>query len=269
MVRRLDYHIHTKFCRHAVGEMEEYVEAAIAKGLDEMGFSDHFIMIYLPPSLVQDDYCMKEAELPLYIEKVKELQRDYAEIEIKLGIEADYYEGKAPEIQRLLKPFKFDYIYGSTHVVRDIVIDDERFKHTWDKYSVDEVYEIYFRNMKNAIQSGLFDIMAHLDVVKKYGDRPTNPVDDLIAEVIDALVQNKVCVEFSTGGFRKPVKEQYPSLQILRALHENDVAVTIGSDSHRPDEVGWELDKALQMLRDVGFSQIVGFKKRKRIYYDL
>jgi len=249
--------------------MSDYVRAAIAKGLDEMGFSDHFIMVYLPPSLAQDDYCMKAEELPLYIKKVKELQEAHTDIEIKLGIEVDFYEGKVSEIETLLKPFQFDYIYGSTHVVRDIIIDDDRFRATWDAYSVDEVYEIYFRNLKKAVESRLFDIMAHLDLPKKYGDRPTKPMDMLIDDVIDALVQNDVCVELNTSGLRKPVKEQYPSFQILQALFENDIPITIGSDSHRPDEVGWELEKALQMLREIGYSQIVCYKNRKREYYDI
>ncbi len=249
--------------------MKDYVQAALAKSLDEMGFSDHFIMIYLPQEAVQDDYCMKEEELPLYVEGVRELQEKHSDILIKLGIEVDYYEGKEEEIRNLLRSIDFDYIYGSIHVVDNVTIDDDRFRYKLKKYTVDELYQKYFTILKKAIQSGLFDIMAHLDLPKKYGDRPTEPLDELLDEVIEALVKNNVCVELNTGGFRKPVKEQYPSIEILQKCYENDVQVTLGSDSHHPKEVGWELDRALNILRKVGYSQINGFEKRKRLLYDI
>ncbi len=269
MVWRLDYHIHTKYCRHARGELEEYVQAALSKNLDEMGFSDHFIMTYLPPQTVQDDYCMKEEELPLYIDQAHALQDKYRNIIIKLGIEADYYTGKEKEIQKLLNPFKFDYIYGSIHVVEDQVIDDDRYRKKLHGHEIFELYEKYFLIQKKAVQSGLFDIMAHFDLPKKYGDRPHKSINELVEGVVEALAKKKVCVEVNTGGLRKPVKELYPSVEILRSFCENDIQVTLGSDSHQPSEVGWEIDRTLQLLRDIGFTQIVGFEKRKKIFYDI
>ena len=269
MVRRLDYHIHTKFCGHATGEMEEYVQVAISKHLDEMGFADHFIMVYLPPEVVQDDYCMKEEELPIYINKVKELQENHSDIMIKLGIEADFYPGKEKEIEKLLNRYRFDYIYASIHIGNNCCIDDDRYRIKPEGAEIFRLYERYFENLKQAVQSGLFDIMAHFDLPKKYGERPEEPITDLVAGVIEALVKHKVCIELSTGGLRKPVKEQYPSLEILQACHENDVQVTLGSDSHMPTEVGWEIDRALDILREVGYSQIVGFENRKKIFYEI
>ncbi|MHA1265489.1 MAG: histidinol-phosphatase HisJ family protein [Candidatus Helarchaeota archaeon] len=269
MARFLDYHLHTKLCNHAKGEMDEYVQAALTKKLDEIGFADHLPMIYLPQSLPLEDYCMKEQELPIYIRAVQQLQTKYSQIEIKLGIEADYYVGKEDQIAKLLRSAPFDYIYGSVHVVDDWVIDDDRNRAKYQNYSTFDLYQKYFNLLIKAIESRLFDIVAHFDLPKKYGDRPTEPLTEVIGKVLDALIQQKLCIELNTSGFRKPVKEQYPSIDILHLCYENDIQVTLGSDSHRPEEVGWEIGKALQILREVGYSQIVGFTKRKKIFYEI
>jgi len=154
--------------------------------------------------------------------------------------------------------------------VDDCAIDDERVRQKLlQKYEIFEIYSLYFIEIKKAIQSGLFDIIAHLDLPKKYGDLPKRSISEQIDEVIEALAKNKVCIEFNTGGFRKPIKEQYPSLKILEACYENDIQVTLGSDSHRPDEVGWEIDRALKMLQEIGYTQIVGFENRKLIFFEI
>jgi len=269
MPTRIDYHIHTKFCRHATGEMEEYVQVALSKKLDEMGFSDHFIMTYLPSTLDTTEYCMKEEELPLYIQGVKDLQENHSEISIKLGVEVDYCLGKEKIIKKLLRPFKFDYIYGSVHLVDDWIIDDDRNKENYEKYDLFELYQKYFHIQKRAIETGLFDILTHFDLPKKFGYRPQQSINELIDEVIEALVKQKMCVELNTGGFRKPINEQYPSSAILQKCYENDIQVTFGSDSHKPEEVGWDLDRALEILRDIGYSQLVGFKNRRKIFYNI
>ncbi len=271
MVRRIDYHIHTKLCNHATGEMAEFVETAISKKIDEIGFADHLPMVFLPSNLPLDDYCMKLEQLPFYVTSVKELQEKYPDIVIKLGIEADYYDGKEQEIKELLKRADFDYVYGSVHAIGEPawIIDDERFRHKYQEYDVFELYQFYFKNITQAIQTGLYDIMAHLDLPKKFGDRPEQSITPMIDEVIDALVKHRVSIEVNTAGFRYPAGEQYPSEEILRACFENDIQVTFGSDSHRPEEVGWELDRALSLLREIGYTEIIGFKKRKRISFEI
>jgi len=228
MPTRIDYHIHTKYCRHATGEMEEYVQEALSKQLDEIGFSDHFIMTYLPSTLDTTDYCMRAEELPFYIQGVKELQENHSDISIKLGVEVDYCLGKEKVIKKLLQPFKFDYIYGSVHLVDDWIIDDDRNRENYEKYDLFELYQKYFSIQKRAIESGLFDILTHLDLPKKFGFRPQQSIDELVDEVIEALVKHKMCVELNTGGLRKPINEQYPSSIILKKCYEKEIPVTFG-----------------------------------------
>ncbi len=266
---RIDYHIHTKLCRHATGEMEEYVQVALTKQFEEIGFADHFPMVYLPPTLDTTEYCMKEEEVPLYIHSVKELQKEHTDISIKLGVEVDFCLGKEKLIRKLLQPFKFDYIYGSVHLVYDWVIDDDRNKGNYEKYDLLELYKTYFSIQKQAIETGLFDILTHFDLPKKFGYRPQPSIAELTDEIVGALVKRKMCIELNTGGLRKPVKECYPSRDILKKCYENDIQVTFGSDSHKPDEVGWEVERALNMLREIGYSQIVGFQNRKKVLYDI
>jgi histidinol-phosphatase (PHP family) len=78
-----------------------------------------------------------------------------------------------------------------------------------------------------------------------------------------------MCIELNSAGLRKPVKECYPSNAILKKCYESDIPVTFGSDSHKPEEVGWEIERALSILREVGYSQVVGFQNRKKIFYDI
>ncbi|MDD1776535.1 MAG: histidinol-phosphatase HisJ [Candidatus Helarchaeota archaeon] len=267
---RIDYHIHTKLCRHATGEMEDYVQVALAKQFEEIGFSDHFPMIYLPITLDPNDYCMTEAEVPLYIQSVKELQKQYStDIRIKLGVEVDFCLGKEKVIKKLLQPFKFDYIYGSVHLVDGWIIDDDRNKAKYQNYDLFELYKTYFSLQKKAIETGLFDILTHFDLPKKFGFRPQQSIAELTDEIVEALVKQKMAVELNTAGLRKPVKECYPSTAILKKCYERDIPVTFGSDSHKPEEVGWEIERGLSILREIGYSQVVGFQNRKKVFYEI
>ena len=266
---RIDYHLHTKLCRHATGEMEDYVQVALTKQFEEIGFADHFPMVYLPSTLDISDYCMTEKEVPLYIKNVKELQKHHPDIRIKLGAEVDFCLRKEKIIRKLLQPFKFDYIYGSVHLVDDWVIDDDRNKANYEKYDLFELYKTYFSIQKKAIETGLFDILTHFDLPKKFGYRPQQSIADLTDEIVEALVKQKMCIELNTGGLRKPVKECYPSNAILKKCYKRDIPVTFGSDSHKPEEVGWEIERALSILREIGYSQVVGFQNRKKVFYDI
>lgn len=256
-----DYHIHTPFCGHAGGEIGDYVKAATGLGLPEMGFADHLPLFHMEdPTLT-----MSLDDLPVYVARVGELQEAHPEIPIRLGIEADYITTHLDELAETLAGYRFDYIYGSVHFIGGWGIDQSRFKYEFERRDINEVYETYFGLVMAAARTGLFDVMTHLDVVKKYGHRPTGDLTPLYHEVGKTLAKSGVAIELNSSGLRRPVGEIYPSLEILKIMHQYGVPITFGSDSHRPSEVGYEFDRLLKLARSAGYTDYVGFAGRERI----
>lgn len=261
MNRLPDLHIHTPFCGHAEGEPGDYIRAARELGLPEMGFADHMPLFHIDdPSLT-----MSQDDLPLYVEKIKKLQEAHADFPVRLGIEADYIATHLDELAATLARYRFDYIYGSVHFIGGWGIDQSRFKFEFEKRDINEVYETYFGLVMDAARTGLFDIMTHLDVVKKYGHRPTRDLSELYHEVGKTLAKSNVAVELNSSGLRRPVGEIYPSLEILKILNSDGVPITFGSDSHRPSEVGYEFAALLKLARAAGYTDYVTFAGRERI----
>lgn len=256
-----DYHIHTPFCGHAGGTLEQYVLSAREKGLPEMGFADHLPLFHLEdPTLA-----MSHEDLPVYVEQVQELQRKHADYPIRLGIEADYIVPHVDDLTRLLAGYEFDYVYGSVHFIGGWGIDQSRFKFEFERRDINDVYEMYFNLVMEAARTGLFDVMTHLDVVKKYGHRPTKDMSPLYNRVAETLARSRVAIELNSSGLRKPVGEIYPSLEILTIMHDHGVPITFGSDSHKPAQVGQDFDKLLSHAREAGYTDFVGFAGRELI----
>lgn len=255
----IDYHIHTKRCGHAEGEMAEYVEQAIAAGLAEIGFSDH-----LPfPHKRDAGYTMAPEELPGYVKEVEALRRRYPQIRIKLGIEADYFPGGEKETERLVKTYPFDYVLGSIHFIDGWGFDIPEEKDTWKGKDVEAVYRSYFALLRESARLPFFDIIGHSDLVKKFGHRPGSPLKEEIEETARVFKEEGVAVEVNTSGLRKPAKEIYPSRILLEAYRRVAVPIVFGSDAHAPKEVGQDFDHAVALAKSVGYQEALIFEKRR------
>ena len=256
----LDYHIHTPLCGHATGEMDAYVQQALRCQLQEIGFSDHLPMF----KWGKPEYAMAFDDLPEYVRRVQELQRQYPQLPIKLGIEADYY---APDVEAqtrdLLAQYPFDYVYGSVHLLDGWPLDDPRFLHQWASRDVNQVYEEYFARLRQAARSGLFDILAHVDLVKKFGYRPTTDLSEMVDHTAQVIKASGVAVEINTSGLRRPVGEIYPTPELLCLFKQYDVPVVFGSDAHKPEEVGCDFDRARAYACDAGYTESMIFTQRK------
>lgn len=261
----LDYHIHTALCGHASGAMEEYVEFAQTQPLREIGFSDHLPML----KWGQPEYAMPFSKLPEYARRVQELRGMFPKLPIKLGIEADYYSPEDEAATRsLLAQHPFDYVYGSVHFVEDWAIDDPQNLRRWEQTGVNTVYELYFAQLRRAANSRLFDIMSHTDLAKKFGHRPTKDFSEDIEKTVRAYKDAGVAVEINTSGLRRPVKEMYPSRDILRLLRRYDIPLVFGSDAHAPNEVGRDFASANALALELGFVELVVFEQRKIVDTD-
>lgn len=257
----IDCHVHTDRCGHAEGSLDEFVSAAARAGVTTMAFTDHLPL----PEGYPEGYSMTASELPLYAAEVLRVARERAgdPPEVLLGIEADWLPGREAELIGVLGAYPFDVVLGSVHFIDEWAFDDPELTDGYAHWDVTGLWERYFADVVMAASSGLFDVMAHPDLVKKFCFRPETEPLDLYAEVAQAFARADVAVEVSTAGLRKPCAEIYPSLAFLKACRAQGVAATVGSDAHRPDEVGFRLGEAREMLRAAGYESIVVYRGRR------
>ncbi|MCL6558561.1 MAG: histidinol-phosphatase HisJ family protein [Firmicutes bacterium] len=261
---KCNYHLHTRMCGHATGEPEEYLAAAARHGLCEVGFSDHLPLYFLAPEKVIPNYAMAEEELPVYVEAVKTLQWRPFPVGVKVGIEWDYVPGHEKKLASQLSSYPFDYVLGSVHFMDGWGFDRTDEIPEYGRRDINEIYGRYFSLLQQAALTGLFDIMAHPDLIKKFGFRPNCDLQPLYEETARVFKKAGVCVEVNTAGLRYPAKEIYPSARFLEACFRYGLPVTVGSDAHNPGQVGEGLEDALTLIKSVGYREIAVFKGRER-----
>lgn len=264
MLRRMalpaDYHMHTPLCRHATGEPSEYAAHAVSLGLTEIGMSDHSPM----QEDDFDDWRMRNDQLDEYVEKVQKARADYPQLTIRLALEVDYLPDRTEWIRDLAKRYPWDYFIGSVHYVSGGWDIDSPFKRDlWERCDVDAVWAEYFDRLTQAAASGLFEIMGHADLPKKFGHLPKRDISPLISRFLEACKSTNTAIELNTAGLRKDCREIYPSRAILEQAHAAGVAITFGSDAHAPQEVGADLEKAVRLALDVGFTHSRRFAARQ------
>jgi len=262
-MRLPDYHIHTARCGHASGAMEEYLQQALGLGLQEIGFADHAPMYWLDEAAGDAELAMPESGLAGYVAEVARLRAAYPAIEIKLGLEADYIPGHEDGLRRLLGQYPFDYVLGSVHFIDGWGFDNPAYMEHYQTMDLHRLYRRYFALVQQAAQSRLFDIMAHPDLIKKFGFAAGFDLHELYEETAGVFAAAGVCVEVNTAGLRAPVKEIYPAEAFLRACQKDGVPVTTGSDAHLPGQVGYDFDGAASLLTRTGYSATAIFSRRK------
>jgi histidinol-phosphatase (PHP family) len=260
----VDYHVHHERCGHAVDSMEAYVQAALRLGLGEMGLSDHLYLYWLPLDQRDPTLGMREEQLDEYVAEVRRLQRDYPQIRLRLALEVDYIPGCERELAAILDQHQWDYLLGSVHFLDDWGFDQERYQDEFSRRDINEVYRQYYELVGRAAESGLFDVITHLDLPKKFGHRPTVDLTEIHHDVARRLARAGVAVEVNSAGLRKPVRELYPSLELLSICRQAGVPATLSSDAHRPEEVGQDFDRSLQHLRQAGYTEYVAYQDRRR-----
>jgi len=259
---RVDSHIHTARCGHGTGTVADYVRHAQQAGLDVITFTEH---VPLPSDLDPSrDYAMPPEQWHDYVAEVRRATDEASDsVRVLLGAEADWLPGRMAHVTGLLAAAEWDVVLGSVHFLDGWVFDSPEHADRWEHVDVDAVWARYFEVFAEAAASGLFDVMAHPDLVKKFGHRPEGDPASHYDQAARVLAHHDLVVEVSTAGLRKPCAEIYPSRKFLEACLRHGVRVTTGSDAHCPDEVGYALDDARELLRSVGYSHMVYFEKRQ------
>ena len=252
---RLDYHMHTTYS-DGKRDMGEYVTEAEKKKIDEIGFSDH---IYLE----KRQWSMDHANLPKYVSSIENL-KSKSQIPIKTGLEVDFIPDQMDSLMHLIKQWNPDYLIGSVHHIDKWLLDSEREIDEWKRRNADQVYTQYFSLVQAMAKTQLFDIVGHLDLVKKFNYRSKNDLSDLLLKTVEIIGKSGMCVEINTSGLRKPCHEIYPSEKLLRMCFDNAIQISFGSDAHAPEDVGNGFDQAIALARRVGYEEITRFTQRKR-----
>jgi histidinol-phosphatase (PHP family) len=256
-----DYHMHTPLCRHAVGEPVDYARRALEIGLTEIGFSDHSPM----RQDNFDNWRMNLSQLDDYVAKVRLAQKTFPQLTIRLAMEVDYLPGHEDWIRELAARHPWDYFIGSVHYVSDSwAIDDPQKLSEWKTRDSAEVWRIYFERLAMAAESGLFEIIGHADLPKKFGHRPPPNAATFYGKFLDAAKKSGCAIELNTAGLRKECKEIYPSREILQLAFQKGVPITFGSDAHKPEEVGMNFVEAISLARETGYAECCRFVKRTR-----
>lgn len=253
--------MHTPLCRHATGEPWEYAAQARQLGLPEIGFADHGPM----PRDDFDDWRMKAGELDEYVARVERARRDHPQLVIKLALEVDYLPGCEDWIRELAGRHPWDYFIGSVHYLSESwAIDNPAQLARWKERAPLEVWTAYFERLTQAAESGLFDILGHVDLCKKFAIYPPEDCTPLYHRFLQAARRHGVAIEINTAGLRKDCREFYPGFHLLQLAAQAGVPLTFGSDAHAPNEVGLNFAEAVAQARRAGYTQCCRFTRRQR-----
>ncbi len=266
----IDYHIHTARCGHGTGEASDYLEQATALNLREIGFTEHLPLFHT----IDSTLAMSWDDLPIYVAEIERLKgltaagTGTAGTLVKLGIEVDYIPKFAKQAQAVIAEYDFDFVMGSIHFIDGWGFDDRRYIDNYEVFELKTLYERYFELFVEAAESGLFDVMAHPDLIKKFYQLPEEP-RHLYERVATVLAANNVAIEVSSAGLRKPCREIYPSQTFLNICREAKVAVTMGSDAHAPEQVAENFNEVRASLVRAGYTEVATFAARQRMAMEL
>lgn len=282
-----DYHMHLESDEHAppcpytVERVALYVEAARRAGVAEIGISEHAHRFGQFRPVMEELFA---AGRPQHPQVRRWLQGDFQEdlgryaeavlgaqargLPVRLGIEVDYLPGQEDAIRDALAGVPWDYVIGSVHFVDGRCIDCSP-SITWPEADVDVIWERYYQLMAQAAASGLFDVISHPDLPKKFGHRPGRFPEAAFEEFLQKARAAGVAVEINTAGLRKPAQEIYPASALLRRMVQAGLDVHLGSDAHDPFEIGAGFERALQWARAAGVRRVVRWRHRRREYQSL
>jgi histidinol-phosphatase (PHP family) len=266
-----DYHLHlrpdelsaTAAEHFTVANVERYRAVAVERHISELGVSEHVHRFRQALAVWDHPFWRENAvdDLDAYCGFVTE------QTDLRLGLEADFIAGREDRMASLIDAYPWDYVVGSVHFLSDRAVDHPDWG-VWDRgASPDAVWRRYFETLGEAARSGMFDILAHPDLIKVWGSERPRPGGDLrrfYERAMDGIAESRIAIEVSTAGLRKPAAEMYPAPDFLRMCLEAGCPVALSSDAHIPAQVGDRYDVALILLERLGVEELSVFERRQR-----
>ena len=253
----VDLHNHTVLCNHATGTVEQYVQKAIEKKIKYFGFSDHAPMKYDPK------YRMNFEQMQEYESSILDVKEKYKDsLHVLLAYEVDFLEGYIDE--RVLKA-KVDYLIGSVHFINKWGFDNPEFIGEYKNRDINKIWEEYFEAIEHLAKSRLFNIVGHIDLIKIFNFLPTRDIKTIAKKAIKEIKKANMVVEINVAGYRKPVKEAYPSNDILEMLAEYNIPITFSSDAHKIEQIGFKKDEIHRLAKSYGYTKCAVFIEKEKI----
>ena len=271
---------HTGPCPYTLERIAMYVEAARREGVDEIGITEHCHRFREFRAIMEDlvygrpqhpavaRWLGGDFREPLhrYVEAVQKARE--AGLPVRLSLEVDYLPDRVEAIRSVLRGVPWDYLLGSVHFVDGQSIDFSP-DVTWPEADVEAIWRRYFELLAEAAGSGLFDVVGHIDLPKKFGHRPHGFPWEPFRAFLQAARRAGVVVEINTAGWRRPAAEMYPAPQLLAEVVAAGLDVQLGSDAHDPSQVAYQFDRALAQARAAGVRRLVRWSGRVRRYEEL
>ncbi len=251
---KFDYHNHPQAHREDLHYREEVLQPWADKareiGLTDVALTDH------------DRY-----KAGFSFDELKKFQDKNPDIKFRAGIELD----NDPETSASGKIWveknydKLDFILGSVHFVFDFPFDHPHYIGEYDKYDINDLYIEYYRLIQETAKSGLVDSLAHLDLIKIFKFFPSVDLSALYHETLDIIKSQDLSLEISTAGYRKPIGEQYPHLDLIKMARDKGITFTIASDAHAAHDLAKNYDKLEAILKELNISEVAVYEKHRKI----
>lgn len=253
-----DTHMHTPLCKHATGDPAAYAAAAEKQGLTGIIITCHNPG---PDKHFSASVRMAPEELDDYVALVDQARQAWAgRVDVRLGLECDYIPGMEPFLAQLLQKADFQYVLGSVHPQLPY------YREIYDHGDAQTFYETYFSHLAQAAETGLFDALAHPDLVKNvyHTQWAVEKVREAMCASLDRIAQTGVALELNTSGLQKTIREMNPNPTMLAEMRARLIPVVVGSDAHVPQRVGADFDQAFTLLEDAGYTEASLFLQRQR-----
>ncbi len=256
----VSYHNHTRWSDGAP-TLAGQIEGARQAGLDELGISDHYVMI---PNGVCD-WTMDLDLLGDYVLEMRSAALETRNPVLRLGLEADYFPETIGELRDRLEPYPWDYVIGSVHYVDGFCTDSRA--SDWEALSVSErndVWRRYWQLIVELAESRVFDFVGHLDLPKKFGYRPTIDLTESEDAALNAIAAAGLAIEINTAGWSLPAGDAYPSESLLKRAFGRHIPLVINADAHVPEFLTRGFDRARELARRVGYEYTSRYERRQR-----
>ena len=250
-------HCHTPLCKHAYGEPDEYAQVALERGFKGITFTCHCPL----PDGFSSRVRMAPEQFGEYVEMIAATRGRFAgRLDVRLGLESDYYPGVEPWLEKLHASAPLSHVLGSIHYQ---VADYRKRFHPGDTLAYQE---LYFDHLAMSAESGLFDTLAHPDLIKNENPElwDFERLRPFIARALDRIAVTRVAMELNTSGIEKALPEMNPSPAMLVMMRERGIPVVIGADAHVPHRVGDGYHTALDLLETAGYHEVSFFIDRQR-----
>ena len=264
----LDLHIHSALSHDAEPTIREYCERARETGMMELGFAEHLDLSPTDPHCGKHDYQKYRAE-------IAEARREFPELKIRMGVEATFLPSDKKVFMEYLDGKEYDYVLGAVHLLENVaanISEEEPCREYFSRKDAEQCYAEFFELTLELVKSGIFDALAHLDIINRFAvnyapNWEWRPYYGMLRRIFEGMIKRQMALEINTSGWRQAPGRPFPETELVRLYRElGGKMVCIGSDAHRLEHLGCGCGRALELARELGFSQVVTFERRNMIW---